>query len=84
MFNCQVEVFLIKYLGIPVSDNCLRVKELMFVGHKVQKRMGIWQCMYLSSGGKTVLIESCLSLDVSFSRCCSQKDGFLEIKFLLA
>lgn len=35
--------------------------QLKYVSDKVEKRLGTSQCDYLSSGGKSTLIESCLS-----------------------
>lgn len=35
--------------------------QLSYVSVKTEKRLGIWQYEYLSSGGKSTLIDSCLS-----------------------
>jgi hypothetical protein len=51
----------IKYLGIPVSNYKLFSGDLMYVGLKVEKRLPAWQGLGLSSGGKSILIESSLS-----------------------
>jgi hypothetical protein len=50
-----------KYLGILVSSNKLFTADLMYVGLKVEKRLPAWQGLLLSSGGKSILIESSLN-----------------------
>lgn len=50
-----------KYLGTPVSYCKITKAQLRYVGDKAEKRLGTWQCDYLSSGEKSTLIESCLS-----------------------
>ena len=54
MLNCKIGSLPIKYLVISVSNTHLRVRELMFMGQKVENKIGIWQCMYLSSGGNNL------------------------------
>ena len=49
------------YLGLPVNDCKLSKEQLSYVGAKVKKRLEMWKGDTLSSGGKAVLIESCLS-----------------------
>jgi mannosylglycoprotein endo-beta-mannosidase len=53
--GCKVGTFPMKYLGMPVKA------QLDYVSVKTEKRLGTWQCEYLSSGGKSTLIDSCLS-----------------------
>lgn len=43
MFNCQVEVFPIKYLGVPVSPSRLKVGDWLPLIDKSQKRLDIWK-----------------------------------------
>jgi hypothetical protein len=50
-----------KYLGIPVSDKMFYAADLIEVEVKVEKRLPTWQGRLLSSGGKSILIESSLS-----------------------
>jgi hypothetical protein len=50
-----------KYLGMPVSSMKISKAQLSYVSDKTEKRLGTWQCEYLSSGGKSILIDSCLS-----------------------
>jgi len=57
----KIGVFPMKYLGMPVSYRKITQAQLKYVSDKAEKRLGTWQCDYLSSGGKSTLIESCLS-----------------------
>ena len=50
-----------KYLGMPVRNYMVTKAQLSYVSEKTEKRLGTWQCEYLSSGGKSTLIDSCLS-----------------------
>jgi hypothetical protein len=61
MLNCRVSSFPMKYLGILVSTSKLFVADLIYVWLKVEKRLPAWQGLCLSSGGKSILIESSLS-----------------------
>lgn len=46
---------------MPVSYHKITKAQLSYVSAKTEKRLGTWQCEYLSSGGKSTLIDSCLS-----------------------
>lgn len=60
--GCKIGTFPMTYLGMPVSYCKITKAQLRFVSDKTEKRLGTWQCDYLSSGGKaTTLIDSCLS-----------------------
>ena len=50
-----------KYLGIPLSDN--RLGSLAFAGlkEKMGRRLDPWKGKHLSSGGKLVLTNACLT-----------------------
>ena len=61
MLGCKSGVLPMKYLGMPVSCHKISKAQLSYVCEKIEKRLGIWQCEYLSSGGKSTLIDSCLS-----------------------
>jgi hypothetical protein len=61
MLNCKEGVLPMKYLGMPVSKTNLYSVDLIYVGVKVERRFPAWQGRYLSSGGKSILIESNLS-----------------------
>jgi hypothetical protein len=57
--NCREGVLAIKYLGMLVSDKMF-MTDLIYVGVKVEKRLPTLQGLHLSSGGKSILIESSL------------------------
>lgn len=59
--GCKVGEFLMKYLGMPVSSHNISKAQLSYVSEKTRKRLGTWQYEYLSSGGKSILIDSCVS-----------------------
>ena len=59
--GCKIGVFPMKYLGMPVSSWKITKAQLSYVNEKTEKRLGICQCEYLSSGGKSTLIDFCLS-----------------------
>jgi hypothetical protein len=61
VFNCRVGELPINYLGLPISDHKASRNQLAFVEWKVANRLSSWKCDNLSSGGKSVLIQSCLS-----------------------
>ena len=61
LLGCKVGSFPMKYLGMPVSSLKISKAQLSYVSEKTEKRLGTWQCEYLSSGGKSTLIDSCLS-----------------------
>jgi hypothetical protein len=61
IFNCQVELFPVKYLGVPISAKRLRVIDWVKLEEKLGKKLDTWQGNSLSYGGRTVLINSGLS-----------------------
>ena len=61
LLNCKVGQFPMHYLGVPVSNRHPSVGDLRETNLKVQKRLPGWQGQILSSGGKTILIQSSLS-----------------------
>jgi len=61
ILGCKIGTFPIKYLGMPVGHCKITKAQLRYVSDKAKKRLGTWQCDHLSSGGKSTLIESCLS-----------------------
>jgi len=60
-FGCKMGVWPMTYLGIPVSVNKITKAQLNFVVDKAKRCLGTWKCETLSSGGKAVLLNSCLS-----------------------
>lgn len=61
MLNCNIGQLPMKYLGITVSNRHMAAADLSYVSQKVEKRVPTWKSVGLSSGGKMILIESCLS-----------------------
>jgi hypothetical protein len=61
MYNCAVEQWHIKYLGVPVAGSRLRIKDWIKLVERVLKKLDGWQCSSLSSGGKLILLDACLS-----------------------
>lgn len=59
--GCKIGEFPMEYLGMPVSSHKISKAQLSYVTEKTGKRLGTWQCEYLLSGGKSTLIDSCLS-----------------------
>jgi hypothetical protein len=49
------------YLGIPIHVKKLRKHDLQLVNCKMIKRTNPWQERLMSSGGRLILINSCLS-----------------------
>lgn len=43
------------YLGILISNEQIRAVDLGHVRVKIRKRLAIWQCKYISYGGKTIV-----------------------------
>jgi hypothetical protein len=61
MFNCNAGSLPMKYLGVMVSDRHLSSSNLAYVHQKVEKKLPTWQSATLTSGGKAIPIQSCLS-----------------------
>lgn len=61
ILGCKAGSFPMTYLGMPVSFCKISKNQLRYVSDKAEKRLSTWQCDYLSTGGRSILIESCLS-----------------------
>jgi hypothetical protein len=61
MFNCNIGVLPLKYQGILVNNKHMSAGDLSYLHIKVEKKIPTWQSVGLSSGGKMILTESCLS-----------------------
>jgi hypothetical protein len=61
VFNCLVGLFPIKYLGVPVSRSRLKVVDGLKLEEKHAQNLEVWQGNSLSTGGRTMLINSSLS-----------------------
>ena len=50
-----------RYLGLPLSDHRLGIQAFSGVVDKMKKRLDPWKGRTLSSGGRLVLTNSCLT-----------------------
>ena len=50
-----------KYLGVPVSFKTLKNSELEYIDAKFVKKLDAWIGDTASSGGRLILLDSCLS-----------------------
>jgi hypothetical protein len=60
IFTCQISMFSLKYLGVPISARRLRVIDWCKLEEKIEKKLDVWQGNCLSYGGRSVLINSSL------------------------
>jgi hypothetical protein len=58
MFNCQMSMFPIKYLGVPKR---LHIIEWLHVYEKSTKRLDVLACQFPNNGWRGVLIKSNLN-----------------------
>jgi hypothetical protein len=61
MFNYRIVQLPLKYLVVMVHNKHMSASKLSYVSQKVEKRIPTWQSVGLSSRGKMILIELCLS-----------------------
>lgn len=61
MFNYQVGLFPIKYLGVPVSPSRLKVSDWLPLIDKSHKRLDVWKGGNLSIAGRATLISTSLN-----------------------
>ena len=61
MLNCTLGEFPLKYLGILVSDNHLAAGAFNPILQKMGLRLDPWRGKHLTSGGRQILTNSCLS-----------------------
>lgn len=59
--NCRLGRLPLSYLGLPVSDSLVRIKELRPVVDRVRHRVDPWQGRLMNKAGKSVLITSSLT-----------------------
>jgi hypothetical protein len=67
MLNCNTSHLPLRYLGVLVHDRYMTASDLNYVAAIVEKRVPTWQSVGLSSGGKMILVESCLSSIPSYT-----------------
>jgi hypothetical protein len=61
MLNCRLGELPIKYLGIPISNTVLGMGAFQGVLNKMIKRLDPWKGKHMTSGGRLILTNSCLS-----------------------
>jgi hypothetical protein len=59
--NRKLGRFPMVYLGIPIHTRKLRKQDLQCINSKMGKRTDPWQGRLMSSGGRLILVNSCLS-----------------------
>lgn len=62
MLNCRLGGLPMKYLGILISDKHLEMEAFRDTYDKMRKRLDPWKGKNLSSGGRLILTNSCLSI----------------------
>lgn len=67
MLNCVLGNLPLKYLGIPVFDHHSGVGAFSPILQKMIKRLDPWKKKHLTSGGRQILTNTCLS---SIPICC--------------
>jgi hypothetical protein len=61
IFNCQIGMFPIKYLRVPIGPSRLHVKDWANLEEKNKKKLFDWKGSSLSMAGRVTLINSSLS-----------------------
>lgn len=61
MLNCKLGELPLNYLGIPMSDKHLNMGIFDPLVQKILKRLDPWKGRNLTSGGRMILTNSCLS-----------------------
>src|SRR3954470_18600198 len=59
--NCRLAVFPLNYLGMPVRDTRILIRDLEPLMGRVKAKAEPWQGRFTSKGSKTILIDSCIS-----------------------
>jgi hypothetical protein len=59
--NCVLGELPVKYLGIPMSDSQITIAGFSHIVQKIYRRLDPWKEKHLTSGGKHILTNSCLS-----------------------
>jgi hypothetical protein len=58
MFNCNVNVFPLRYLGVSIAAGRLHVVDWSKLEEKSVKKLDVWKGGSLSMGGRSVLINT--------------------------
>ena len=61
MLNCKIGKLPMTYLGIPISEKNLRLKDFTNMTSKLRKKLQPWKSRNLSYGGRLILCNSSLS-----------------------
>lgn len=61
MLNYRLGELPLRYLGIPISDSHLGLNAFEEVYNKMRKRLDLWKGKNLTSGGRLILTNSCLT-----------------------
>jgi hypothetical protein len=61
IFNCQVGLFPVKYLGVPISPSRLHLSDWLPLTKKCYKRLEVWKGGSLTMAGRSTLICACLN-----------------------
>jgi hypothetical protein len=61
MLNCVLGELPLKYLGITISNNHLGMGAFSPICQKMLKRLDPWRGKHLTSGGRQILTNTCLS-----------------------
>jgi hypothetical protein len=59
--NCRLASFPVNYLGMPIRDTRILIKDLDPLVGRVKSKAEPWRGKFTSKGSKTVLINSCLA-----------------------
>ena len=59
--NCRLAAFPVTYLGMPIRDSRILIKDLNPLVERVKSKSEPWQGRFTSKANKTILIDSCLS-----------------------
>jgi hypothetical protein len=59
--NCRLTSFPVSYLGMPIWDSRILIKDLDPLVERVKSKAEPWRGKFTSKGSKTILINSCLS-----------------------
>jgi hypothetical protein len=59
--NCRLSSFPMTYLGMPIRDTRILIKDVEPLVGRVRTKAEPWRGRFTSKGSKSVLIDSCLS-----------------------
>lgn len=60
-FKCKPASFPVKYLGLPLHDRKLKIRDWFFLIDKVEKKLQNWKGQLLSIEGRRTLLNSVIS-----------------------